>query len=170
MGALGGDLLLGGVGAGADLVKGGLGAVGAVGATGLKGLKGLGLTTSSVFKKSDLDGADSVSPEANSTRAKGRRGSLVGNVVGMGADVTGAGTGIVSNLLYGFDADEKGAGAQNTFRLDDSDEEPAPPPKRKRGRPRKVKGKTDGQQLEAEILQGLEARAAQMDEDTSLAW
>jgi len=124
MGALGGDLLLGGVGAGADLVKGGLGAVGAVGATGLKGLKGLGLTTSSVFKKSDLDGADSVSPEANSTRAKGRRGSLVGNVVGVGADVTGAGTGMVSNLLYGFDADEKGAGAQNTFRLDDSDEEP----------------------------------------------
>eukprot|EP01048_Picozoa_sp_COSAG05_P014616 COSAG05_NODE_1674_length_4299_cov_4.620952_5_plen_126_part_00 len=39
-----------------------------------------------------------------------------------------------------------------------------------RGRPRKVKGKTEGQRTEAEILQGLEARAAQMDEDTSLAW
>ena len=52
---------------------------------------------------------------------------------------------------------------------DDSDDEP-PPPKRRRGRPRKVKGKTEGQRTEAEILQGLEARAAQMDEDTSLAW
>ena len=41
---------------------------------------------------------------------------------------------------------------------------------RRRGRPRKVKGKTEGQQMEAEMLQGLEARAAQMDEDTSLAW
>ena len=54
--------------------------------------------------------------------------------------------------------------------LADSDEEPAPPPKRRRGRPRKVKGKTEGQRTEAEILQGLEARAARMDEDTSLAW
>ena len=35
---------------------------------------------------------------------------------------------------------------------------------------RKVKGKTEGQQMEAELLQGLEARATQMDEDTSLAW
>jgi hypothetical protein len=55
----------------------------------------------------------------------------------------------------------------------DTDEEvvSAPTPvKRKRGRPHKVRQSTAGQKIEGRMLRNLAGRAAEMDEDTSLAW